>query len=1056
MAIMTMSNQILNAGKLGFALTASLFGSSLISSTAWANSPTLSGFEDKAAIPFDISAALTTEREFQRGAGNAFQLLPAGSASDDEVGQAIAIEGNQLLLGATGDDDQASNSGAVYVYEFDGSSWVQRSKLVIGAGGINDRFGNAISMNGSRAVIGAPNLSGSAANGSAYIFDFDGTNWNLSATLSAQDGTAGDRFGSAVSLDGDRVLIGADSDDAQGGVAGSAYIFELQGGSWNEVAKLSAFDASPISQVGFSVSLEGDTALVGAPGDGTNGIVAGAAYLFNDLGGGTWIQTGKILASNGAQGDGLGVSLSLNNGTAAIGAMGGGNSDEGAVYIYSIGVGAATELDIISPQGLEGGASFGESVTLDGDRFLAGASTANGNTSRSGSAYVFEFDGSVWSESTRITPSQTGSNDRFGHSVSLSGASVAVGANTFDGTGSNSGAGFVFQESVDIALISSGIPATAVAGTDVNYQLMVTNNGPSTATNVMIANTITPAAMVSSGTPACSGGFPCNVGTLAAGESSTVMVTVSIPQDADSAVIIDADASSDQTDAMIGNESVDDSILVDSVADLQLNATGPSGANPGEMISYQLQVQQLGPSQASRANLAVTADAGLSFVSADGPCSAGFPCSLGSVDSGADMTITANFMVLPTASGTLDLDATVSSSTMDPNPLNNSDSVSTSVGAFVDLSVQMQGPDAALAGEEITYQITAANLSAVDSPAATLNLPTAAGLSFVSADAPCAGGFPCDLGVLLASSDISINAVFAVADDASGSITSTADISSSVTDPVPANNTSSVSTNLSSEADLLVQITPPAEVVAGASFDVMVFYQNAGPSLAQGVQLSNLGLSGATFVTADAPCASGFPCVLGDLSSGASATVMVTYSVSSDYTGDVAMNFNITGNTTDPDLNNNSDGFSQAAIVRHDLVLEKRSFTAHVEDGDLTSYSIVISNQGPSDAVDAQVLDVIPASLTGSFWSCLEEAPDLAACPPNGVGDVDALVSIRNSGSVTFTVSANVSGVEEGELIINRASVVPAAGSVDPVSQNNSDDDVDITALFADSMEDGI
>jgi uncharacterized repeat protein (TIGR01451 family) len=1055
-----MNNQLLRAGKWGLILTASFISSSFVSGTAWADSNEFTGFEREAAVSSTFSSTLlnnsTTEQDFLRGAGNAFQLLPSGSASDDEVGQAIAIDGNHLLLGATGDDDQASNSGAVYVYEFDGANWVQRSKLVIPTSVASDRFGTSISLEGTRAIIGAPNLSGSSENGSAYVFDFDGSDWNLTATLTAQDGTAGDRFGAAVSLDGDRVLIGADSDDAQGGVAGSAYIFELQGGSWTEVAKLTAFDVNPISQLGFSVSLDGDIALVGAPGDNTNGIVSGAAYLFTDLGGGAWFQVGKLLASNGAQGDGLGVSVSLDNGMAAIGAMGGGDSGEGAVYIYSVSVGSANQLDIVSPQGLEAGASFGETVTLVGNRFLAGAPSADGNATSSGSAYVFEFDGSDWLESALITPTETATGDRFGHSVDLSGAVVAVGANTLNGLGTNSGAGFVFQESVDIALSSSGIPGTAIAGNDVTYQLTVTNNGPSAATNVMVDNIVTPATMVSSSTAACTGGFPCNVGSLAAGESSVVMVTVRIPQDASSAVLIDADASSDQADSTAGNESVDAAILVDSVADLQLSASGPSGANPGEMISYQLRVQQLGPSQASRSNLTVNADADLVFVSADGPCSGGFPCDLGAIDSGADITINANYMVQAAASGTLNFNADVGSSTTDPVPGNNSDSVSTTVGVFIDLAVQMTGPDTLLAGENITYQITASNISALDSPAATLDIPVVAGLSFVSADAPCAAGFPCDLGVLSAGSDTVINAIFALADDASGSLNTTANISTTVTDPVPANNSDSVSTTIGAEADLMLIVTAPDEVVAGASFDVAVFYENTGPSQSTGVQLSNLGLSGATFVTADGPCGGGFPCVLGDLSSGASGTVMVTYSVSSDYTGDVEMDFNITGNTLDPALGNNSGGFTLTAEVVHDLVLEKRSFTAHVEDGDLTSYSITISNQGPSDAVDAQVLDVIPASLTGTFWSCLEDVPDLATCPDNGVGDVDALVSIRNSGSVTFTVSANVSSSTEGELIINRAMVVPAAGGIDPVPQNNSDDDVDITALFADSMEDGI
>ena len=120
-----------------------------------------------------------------------------------------------------------------------------------------------------------------ANTGSAYIFEFDGTQWKETAILTASDAAAGDQFGFSVSIDGDRAIIGANrNDDDAGTDAGSAYIFEFNGTDWNETMKLTANDAAADDRFGFSVSIDGDRAIIGANQNDDNGSNSGSAYIF--------------------------------------------------------------------------------------------------------------------------------------------------------------------------------------------------------------------------------------------------------------------------------------------------------------------------------------------------------------------------------------------------------------------------------------------------------------------------------------------------------------------------------------------------------------------------------------------------------------------------------------------------------------------------------------------------------------------------------------------------------------------------------------------------------
>ncbi|MBA7679911.1 hypothetical protein ES703_88217 [subsurface metagenome] len=176
------------------------------------------------------------------------------------------------------DDDNGSNSGSAYIFKRDGTSWSEQAKLTASDGAAYDRFGSSVSVSGDYAIVGALlDDDNGTSSGSAYIFRRYGTSWSEQAKLTASDGAASDRFGSSVSVSGDYTIAGAYGDDSS---SGSAYIFERSGTSWSEQAKLLASDGAASDYFGWSVSISGVYAIVGAYLDDDSGGGSGSAYMF--------------------------------------------------------------------------------------------------------------------------------------------------------------------------------------------------------------------------------------------------------------------------------------------------------------------------------------------------------------------------------------------------------------------------------------------------------------------------------------------------------------------------------------------------------------------------------------------------------------------------------------------------------------------------------------------------------------------------------------------------------------------------------------------------------
>jgi hypothetical protein len=212
--------------------------------------------------------------------------------------------------------------------------WTEQQKLTASDASAGDFFGTSLSVDRDTAVIGAIDI-----HGSAYVFVRSGGVWTEQQKLTPSDVPAEARFGSSLSLDGDTAVIGAHTDDEAGLWCGSAYVFVRSGGVWTEQQKLTASDAVELEEFGYSVSVSGDTAVIGAYHDNDAGSRSGSAYVFVRSGG-VWTEQQKLTASDAAAEDAFGQSVALAGDMAVVGAP---NDDDagsysGSAYVFRTGL----------------------------------------------------------------------------------------------------------------------------------------------------------------------------------------------------------------------------------------------------------------------------------------------------------------------------------------------------------------------------------------------------------------------------------------------------------------------------------------------------------------------------------------------------------------------------------------------------------------------------------------------------------------------------------------------------------------------------------------------
>jgi hypothetical protein len=367
--------------------------------------------------------------------GRTFLELTPYNATDyadgDLLGISVAVSGDTLIVGASRANMGGNNNqGAAYVFTRSDANWSQQQKLAAPDGAAFDEFGISVAVSENTLIVGAhqANSGGNNSQGAAYVFTRSGASWSLQQKLVAADGVGADYFGRSVALDGETALVGARRATVGGNTdQGAAYVFTRSGASWSQQQKLVAADGADSDRFGYSVALDGETALVGAYGDNTN---QGAAYVFT-LSGANWNQQQKLVADDGSVHEHFGRSVALNGETALVGAhlaYIGGNTNQGAAYVFTrSGTIWSQQQKLVAADGAATDL-FGSSVALDGETALIGARADVGANGNQGAAYVFTRSGASWSQQQKLVARDGAAGDWFGRSVALDGDTALVGA----------------------------------------------------------------------------------------------------------------------------------------------------------------------------------------------------------------------------------------------------------------------------------------------------------------------------------------------------------------------------------------------------------------------------------------------------------------------------------------------------------------------------------------------------------------------------------------------------------------------------------------------------
>jgi uncharacterized repeat protein (TIGR01451 family) len=611
---------------------------------------------------------------------------------------------------------------------------------------------------------------------------------------------------------------------------------------------------------------------------------------------------------------------------------------------------------------------------------------------------------------------------------------------------------------VDLAITKTDSPDPVLATGQLTYTLTVINNGPSDASGVVITDSIPATLNIVSATSndatvsTVGNNVTFTVGNLVSGGTATATIIVSVADTTITTVANTATVTSVETDSNNANNSSTANTTVTPVADLRITKT--DSADPviaGGTMSYTLTVVNDGPSGATNVVVTDVLPAGLTFSSATASQgsvtnNAGtVTANLGNMANGATATITINVNVSPTATGNLSNTATVAATETDDDTTNNSDTETTALNSQVDIVVtKTDGLTNVISGNSLTYTILVTNNGLSQATNVNLTDVLPASLTYTSHTVSQGTGtatgqnFSAALGTLAPGASATVTITAAVSGTATGTITNTASVTSTETDTNTANNSATDDTTATPQIDLQITKTDtPDPVVAGNQLTYTIQVTNAGPSTATGVTVTDVLPSTLTFVSGTSTVgtvannAGTVTGSIGTLASGASATLTLLVDVAPTARGTISNTATVTGTQTDSNTANNSATTTSTANGNIDLTIAKADSADPVIAGGTLTYTVTVTNNGPSTATNVVVTDVLPNAIT--FSSATASQGTVA----NNAGTVTANVGTLAPGATaTITIVTNVPSSITPQTLSNTATVT--ATETDTNTNNNS------------------
>jgi hypothetical protein len=354
-------------------------------------------------------------------------VIDGMGAANDRSGSSVAISGNYAFVGAPSDDvGSNADQGSVSIYQHNGVSWILLQKITDATGSAGDRFGTQVSISGNYAIVGSP-LDDDGANvdeGSVSIYQISGASWVLMQKLTDATGVAGDQFGSSVSISGNNVIIGSPYFDVVGSPdLGAINFFQLSSGTWVYMVKGIDGLGQANDNFGSSVSISGNYAIVGSPfrNEGAS-LDQGSGFIFQ-LNAGAWTQIQRITA--GSAGDNFGTSVCISGNYIIVGVPNddvGANADQGSVLIYELnGSSWIVSQGITLPTGTASN-NFGFSVSVSGNYLIVGSPNEGIPTiPEQGAAIIYQKIGPRWNKLQYFKDPSGAALDFMGSSVNIDG-----------------------------------------------------------------------------------------------------------------------------------------------------------------------------------------------------------------------------------------------------------------------------------------------------------------------------------------------------------------------------------------------------------------------------------------------------------------------------------------------------------------------------------------------------------------------------------------------------------------------------------------------------------
>ena len=374
----------------------------------------------------------------------------------DFFGSRVAIEGDIAVISAPNNDVAAANAGAVYVYQRTGVVWALHQTLFASDAAASDGFGDSVAISNATIVVGAGNNDddGGSNSGSAYVFVFSEVvqQWIEQAKLVAADASANDVFGSSVAISGETIIVGASGQGTQGNNAGAVYVYTRSGSVWTQQTKIYGSDTASFDFFGTQVAIDGGTIAVSATGDDDGGSSSGAVYLFTGAGN-SWSQQQKVVSSNPSVNTYFGGGIALQGDTFLAGqaALTSGQVDH---FVRNNGVWTLQSTITASDNSQNAYIDYGGNIAFANDTLLVSAvGISNEGLQVVGSVYVYAWSGTDWIEQQKLAGADGGQiGDFYGGSVAVSNSDFLVGAY---GVNDYSGSAYFVVNDVDQDLVGA-------------------------------------------------------------------------------------------------------------------------------------------------------------------------------------------------------------------------------------------------------------------------------------------------------------------------------------------------------------------------------------------------------------------------------------------------------------------------------------------------------------------------------------------------------------------------------------------------------------------------